>query len=51
MAFPTSPINGQVAIVNGIRYTYATATNSWTRSPAGNATLSVISDSFLVYSM
>ena len=47
MAFPTSPINGQVAIVNGIRYTYATATNSWTRSPAGNATLSVISDSFV----
>lgn len=47
MAFPTSPINGQVAVVNGIRYTYATATNSWTRSPASNATLSVISDSFV----
>jgi hypothetical protein len=46
MAFPTSPIDGQVTVQNGIRYTYASATNSWTRSPAGNATLSVISDSF-----
>jgi hypothetical protein len=46
MAFPTSPIDGQVTIQNGIRYTYAYATNSWTRSPASSSTLSVISDSF-----
>jgi len=46
MAFPTSPIDGQVTIQNGIRYTYAYATNSWTRSPAASSTLSVISDSF-----
>lgn len=31
MAFPTSPINGQIATVNGIRYSYASATQSWTR--------------------
>lgn len=47
MAFPTSPSDGQVATQNGIRYIYASATNSWTRSPAGNATLSVISDEFV----
>lgn len=47
MAFPTSPIDGQVTVQNGIRYTYASATNSWTRSPASSSTLSVISDSFV----
>ena len=47
MAFPTSPIDGQVTVQNGIRYTYAYATNSWTRSPASSSTLSVISDSFV----
>jgi hypothetical protein len=47
MAFPTSPTDGQVAVLNGIRYTYTLASNSWTRSPAGNATLSVISDEFV----
>lgn len=47
MSFPTTPTNGQVAIVNGIRYTYATATNSWTRSPASTAVLSYISDLFV----
>jgi hypothetical protein len=46
MAFPTSPIDGATTIQNGIRYTYASATNSWTRSPAASSTLSVISDSF-----
>jgi hypothetical protein len=46
MAFPTSPSDGATAIVNGILYTYASATNSWTRSPAASSTLSVISDSF-----
>ena len=31
MAFPTSPVDGQIATVNSIRYVYATATTSWTR--------------------
>lgn len=31
MAFPISPVNGQVAQQNGIYYTYASATSSWTR--------------------
>jgi len=30
MAFPTSPINGQTATVNGITYVYASASRSWT---------------------
>jgi len=30
MAFPTSPTNGQTATINGIQYTYSSATNSWT---------------------
>ena len=30
MAFPTSPTNGQVYIKDGIRYVYASASNSWT---------------------
>jgi hypothetical protein len=33
MAFPTSPTNGQTSTQNGILYTYASATSSWTRSP------------------
>jgi len=36
MAFPASPTNGQVATVNGISYTYASATTSWTRTSSGN---------------
>ena len=31
MAFPTSPTNGQVTVVNQVSYQYSTATNSWTR--------------------
>lgn len=31
MAFPVSPLNGATTTVNGITYTYASATNSWTR--------------------
>lgn len=34
MAFPSSPTNNQVAIINGVRYVYATATNSWSRQTA-----------------
>ena len=31
MAFPTTPTNGQIATVNGITFSYTSATNSWTR--------------------
>ena len=32
MAFPVAPTNGQIALINGVSYTYASATNSWTRN-------------------
>jgi len=31
MSFPTSPTNGQIAVVNNVAYQYATANTSWTR--------------------
>jgi hypothetical protein len=31
MAFPSSPSNGQTAVVNGILYAYSSTNNSWTR--------------------
>jgi hypothetical protein len=31
MSFPTSPTNGQIAVVNNVAYEYATANSSWTR--------------------
>lgn len=31
MSFPVSPTNGQNSVVNGITYSYSTATSSWTR--------------------
>jgi hypothetical protein len=31
MAFPTSPINGQQALVNGIQYVYVSSKNAWNR--------------------
>jgi hypothetical protein len=31
MSFPTSPIDGQIATVNNIRYVFAVASSSWTR--------------------
>jgi hypothetical protein len=31
MAFPISPVNGQVTVVNQVSYQYSSATNSWTR--------------------
>jgi hypothetical protein len=33
MAFPTSPTNGQQALLNGITYQYSSTTNAWTRIP------------------
>jgi hypothetical protein len=47
MAFPTSPTDGQVAVQNGITYTYASATSSWTRVPATLPTLSIYTDTFI----
>jgi len=46
MAFPSSPTNGQISVQNGITYTYASATNSWTRNPATLPSLSVYIDTF-----
>ena len=31
MSFPSSPTNGQTAVINNITYAYSSATNSWTR--------------------
>jgi hypothetical protein len=44
MAFPTSPTNGQITIVGGVAYQYATTTNSWGRivSTANVITANVI---------
>lgn len=46
MAFPTTPSNGQTATVNGIKYVFATATNSWSRLAAANATFTIVTDTF-----
>lgn len=32
MAFPASPVQGQTTTLNGVTYTYTSATNTWTRS-------------------
>lgn len=45
MAFPTSPINGQVASVGGVTYTYSSATSSWTRQRASNV-FTIVMDTF-----
>ena len=31
MSFPTSPTNGQTAVINNITYQYSTSSNAWTR--------------------
>lgn len=41
MSFPTSPFNGQLAVVNGINYTYNSTFNAWVRAPLTNYTASV----------
>jgi hypothetical protein len=46
MAFPSSPVNGQSAVQNGIFYTYSSAVNSWTRASAALPSLSVLTDTF-----
>jgi hypothetical protein len=40
MSFPSSPSNGQTAIVNGISYTYNSTVRSWTRNAAFTSNLS-----------
>lgn len=35
MSFPSTPINGQTAVVSGVTYTYSAVTNAWTRSAGG----------------
>jgi Ni,Fe-hydrogenase III small subunit len=44
MAFPSTPTNGQIAVVGGIAYQYATTPNSWSRivSTANVITANVI---------
>jgi hypothetical protein len=32
MSFPASPTNGQTATINSVTYTFASASNSWTRT-------------------
>ena len=41
MAFPTSPVNGQQATVNGITYVYVSSKNAWNRQ---TGSFSVIGD-------
>lgn len=35
MPFPASPSNGQVTVVNGIRYVYSAGNNAWGRTSSG----------------
>ena len=46
MAFPSSPTSGQVAVQNGITYTYDSTYSTWTRNPATLPSLSVYIDTF-----
>jgi len=43
MAFPSSPVNGQVATVGGITYTYSSTKTAWSRTPSTGANLLVFS--------
>jgi len=45
MAFPTSPINGQVASVGGVNYVYDADTSSWTRQRASSV-FTIVMDTF-----
>ena len=42
MSFPLSPVNGQTATLNGIIYTYSTATTAWTRVSGSTLTYTAI---------
>ena len=37
MAFPSSPVNGQQATINGVVYTYSTALTAWTVTSSGGS--------------
>lgn len=45
MAFPASPSNNQVAVVNNVTYTYSSASNSWTRTQSANITVGTVAAS------
>jgi hypothetical protein len=49
MAFPTYPANGQVTVLNGIQYTYTSATNSWSRNPTNPLVVTVPTGNAMVY--
>jgi hypothetical protein len=42
MAFPSSPINNQVAIVNNISYTYSAVKTAWVRTPPSNTVINIL---------
>ena len=42
MAFPSSPINNQVAIVNNISYTYNAVKTAWVRTPPSSTVINVL---------
>lgn len=39
MSFPTSPTDGQTTTINGVTYTYSSASASWTKTTSGSSTL------------
>ena len=46
MAFPSSPSNGQTALINGITYTYSSATQSWARTQNAGGVFTSVTDTF-----
>ena len=42
MAFPSNPINNQVAIVNNISYTYNAVKTAWVRTPPSNTVINIL---------
>jgi len=48
MSFPSSPINGQQAIVNNITYSYSTATFAWTRVVTQGVSIQGTSSTFVI---
>jgi len=42
MAFPSSPINNQVAIVNNISYTYNALKTAWVRTPPSGTVVNIL---------
>jgi len=47
MAFPSSPSNGQYAVVNNIGYVYNSTSNAWTRAGTTGTTILVTSATFI----